>query len=87
MAGFDHGPAQPVEEEDMVAAARNANRGMALFLIYFAIYAGFVAINAFWPELAARPALWGVNVAIVYGFALIVTAIFLALVYSWLCRK
>jgi hypothetical protein len=29
--------------------------------------------------------LWGVNLAILYGFGLIAAALLLALVYSWLC--
>jgi len=57
-----------------------------LFFIYFALYAGFVLINAFeptWMEL--RP--WGgINVALLYGFGLIVAALALALVYGVLAR-
>jgi uncharacterized membrane protein (DUF485 family) len=30
--------------------------------------------------------LWGVNLAILYGFGLIVAALALALIYAWLCR-
>lgn len=86
MAGLDHGATHPREVEDMVLAARNARYGMVLFIIYLLIYGGFVAISAFWPEIMAREALFGVNLAIVYGFTLIATAMFLALVYTWLCR-
>ncbi len=70
----------------MVLAARNSRYGMVLFLIYLFIYGGFVAISAFWPEVMAREALFGVNLAVTYGFTLIATAMFLALVYTWLCR-
>lgn len=86
MAGLDHGSAHPKEQEDMVLAARNARYGMVLFVTYLVIYAGFVAISAFWPEVMAREALFGVNLAVTYGFALIAAAMFLALVYTWLCR-
>ena len=86
MAGLDHVSDHPKEVEDMVLAARNARYGMVLFLIYLLIYGGFVAISAFWPEVMAREALFGVNLAVTYGFALIATAMFLALVYTWLCR-
>lgn len=87
MAGFDHGAVHPKEEEDMVLAARNARYGMVLFFVYLFIYGGFVTISAFWPEVMAREALLGVNLAIVYGFTLIAAAMFLALIYTWLCRK
>ena len=55
--------------------------GIWLFLAYLAIYAGFVWLAAFsGSRLAARP-LGGVNLAIIYGFGLIITPLLLALVY------
>ena len=86
MAGLDHTASHPKEVEDMVLAARNAKYGMVLFIIYLLIYGGFVVISAFWPEVMARDALFGVNLAITYGFALIAIAMVLALIYTWLCR-
>ena len=86
MAGLDHGSVHPKEEEDMVLAARNARYGMVLFVAYLLIYGGFVVISAFWPEVMAREALFDVNLAVTYGFALIAAAMLLALVYAWLCR-
>ena len=65
---------------------RNARIGLVLFLIYLLLYVGFVGLNAFAPAIMERPALSGVNLAIVYGFALIVAAFLLALLYGWLCR-
>ena len=87
MAGFDHGPTQPKEIEDPVLAARNARYGMVLFLVYFSIYAGFVGLNAFRPDLMDLKPAWGLNLAVLYGLVLIVAAMLLALVYSWLCRR
>lgn len=86
MAGLDHGPAHPKEVEDPRIAARNARYGMVLFLFYLAFYGGFVGLNAFAPaQMETTPAL-GLNLAILYGFVLIIAAMVLALVYSWLCR-
>jgi uncharacterized membrane protein (DUF485 family) len=86
MAGLDHGPVHAKEIEDPKIAARNARYGMVLFLIYLAIYGGFVGLNAFFPSrMEATPAL-GLNLAILYGFSLIIAAMLLSLVYSWLCR-
>jgi len=50
-------------------------------------YGGFMALSAFWPEVMSKPFLRGVNIAVVYGFALIVAALVLALVYMQACRK
>ena len=86
MAGFDHGVDHPKEIEDKVLAARNSRYGMVLFLIYLAIYAGFVGLNAFRPDIMDKTPAWGLNLAVLYGFALIGIAMVLALLYSWLCR-
>jgi uncharacterized membrane protein (DUF485 family) len=85
MAGFDHGPAVPSEPDDPAVSARNARYGLVLFLIYFSFYAVFVALNAFWPEVMSRP-IGGVTLAVSYGLGLIIAAIVLSLVYSWLCH-
>ena len=65
---------------------RNTRLGLALFAIYLVFYSGFVLLAAFSPDsLAVLP--WaGVNLAIWYGFGLIVAALALALVYGWACR-
>lgn len=86
MAGFGHGPATPAEAEDPAATRRNARNGLWLFAIYFAIYAGFVGLNAFVPSSMTTD-LAGINLAVWYGLGLIVAAFGLALVYMALCRK
>ncbi len=85
MPGFDAPPSAP-EVHDEVAVRRNARYGLVLFVIYLAIYGAFVALNAFWPAVMAREAFAGLNIAVVYGFGLIVAALVLAAVYGWLCR-
>src|SRR5690349_15741509 len=64
----------------------NARVGLALFVVYLLLYGGFVGLATFAPWAMARPALAGVNLAVVYGFGLIVAALVLALVYMLLCR-
>ena len=86
MAGFDHGATHPKEVEDLAIAARNARYGMVLFLMYLTIYGGFVGLNAVRPDIMQWTPAWGLNLAILYGLALIVIAMVLALVYCWLCR-
>jgi uncharacterized membrane protein (DUF485 family) len=68
------------------ASSRNTRLGLWLFSLYLAFYAAFVILNAFWPEALDVLPLAGVNLGILYGFALIVAAFALALVYSWWCR-
>jgi uncharacterized membrane protein (DUF485 family) len=64
----------------------NARLGLALFVVYLLLYGGFVALAAFAPEWMERTPLAGVNLAVWYGFGLIVAALVLALIYGWACR-
>lgn len=60
--------------------------GLALFTVYLLFYGSFVLLAAFAPDRLAVLPLAGVNLAIWYGFSLIVVAIVLALVYGWASR-
>ena len=66
---------------------RNARYGLILFSLYLAFYGAFMALNLANPAAMPQPALGGANVAIVYGFALILAALVLALIYMVLCGK
>jgi uncharacterized membrane protein (DUF485 family) len=68
-------------------AVGNARLGVIMFLIYLAFYAGFVLLAAFAPTTMQRTPFAGENLAIWYGFALIIAAILLALLYGLLCRS
>jgi len=65
---------------------RNARYGLILFFAYLVLYTGFMALSAFSPGTMASTPFGGINLAIWYGFALIVAALFLALIYMLLCR-
>lgn len=67
-------------------SARNARVGLVLFTVYLALYGGFMGLSAFAHEQMARPVLAGVNLAIIYGFGLILAALALSLVYMVLVR-
>ena len=86
MAGFDHATPHPREVEDQAIATRNSRYGMVLFLFYLSIYAVFVILNAFRPEIMDLTPMWGLSLAVSYGFSLIVIAMVLSLIYCWLCR-
>ncbi|MEZ6064544.1 MAG: DUF485 domain-containing protein [Planctomycetaceae bacterium] len=68
-------------------ASRNARIGLVLFTVYLLFYGGFVLLNAFSPATMESTPLFGINLAILYGFLLIVVAFVLALLYGVLCRK
>lgn len=80
-----HEPAQRSGSDR--ASAYKTRIGTWMFLVYALIYAGFVAINISRPTLMEAEVLWGLNLAVVYGFFLIVFALVLALVYNHLCGK
>lgn len=64
---------------------RNARIGRWLFAIYLVLYGGFVLLNAFSPETMEILPAAGINLAIYYGFGLIVAAFVLAMLYGILC--
>ena len=65
--------------------ARNARIGLILFVIYVVFYAAFVWLSAFRPAVMAKPFIGGVNLAVCYGFGLIIAAFVLAIIYMLLC--
>jgi uncharacterized membrane protein (DUF485 family) len=87
MAGLDFKAPEIREQEDAAVVAHNTRIGLVLFACYVTLYAGFMALSAFRPATMSKPFLGGANLAVVYGFALIVAAIVLALLYMRICRK
>src|SRR4051812_40223517 len=82
---YPDNPPLPSGEDDPDLVGANARAGMWLFGVYLTLYAGFMVLSAFAPEFMAREALGGVNLAILYGMALIAAAVVLAFVYMGLC--
>lgn len=64
----------------------NARLGLRLFCVYLLLYAGFVGINAFAADKMEATPIAGLNIAILYGFGLIIGALLLSFVYGMLCR-
>ena len=60
---------------------------MILFCVYLLLYGGFVFLNAFAPSTMETLPFAGVNLAILYGFGLIIAALILALIYGHICRS
>jgi uncharacterized membrane protein (DUF485 family) len=61
--------------------------GIRMFIFYALFYATFVGINLIKPALMGEIVLAGLNLATVYGFALIIVALVEALIYDGMCRK
>ncbi len=61
--------------------------GLWMFAFYSLVYAGFVVINVTQPVLMEKFIFAGLNLAVVYGFGLIVLALVLALIYNAMCTK
>ncbi|MDX2475175.1 MAG: DUF485 domain-containing protein [Candidatus Krumholzibacteria bacterium] len=59
--------------------------GVRMFLVYAVIYVGFVAINIISPPAMEKTILLGLNLAVVYGFGLIIIALIMALFYNRAC--
>jgi hypothetical protein len=84
------------DENHPVVISRNARAGLALFVIYFAFYAGYLLLNVFSPRTMSdtviplggdlQLTLGGMNLAVGYGIALILMAMFLAMVYVRMTR-
>ena len=82
-----HDGAAPHDDHHPETVSRNARVGLSLFLIYLLLYAGFMALNAFFPQRMAEAPFGGINLAVLYGLGLIAAAFALALVYVFLVRR
>ena len=76
-----------MHDEHPHIVSRNARRGLILFFIYLVFYGLFVWLSAFRPRVMEREFVAGVNLAICYGFALIIAALVLALIYMVVTRS
>ena len=80
-----HGPSSDWGEDKSVKFKTRI--GIFLFIIYGLIYAGFICINSINPGLMGKIIFSGLNLAIVYGFGLIILAIILGVLYNHICTK
>jgi len=80
-----HEPATPTGKDP--AGPYKMRLGIWMFLFYSLFYASFVAINLINPLAMAAIVFAGLNLATVYGFALIIVALIEALIYDGMCRK
>lgn len=86
----------PHHEDHPETISRTARRGLLLFVVYFALYAGFLVLNIMSPSAMQDTILpigggyyfnlHGLNLALIYGLFLILAAILLAFLYMRLTR-
>ncbi len=81
----EHGPAAKLKKDK--ASPAKARLGIKLFVVYALVYAGFVAINTINPALMERSMPFGLNLAVFYGFGLILSAIIMGIIYNAICTR
>ena len=64
----------------------NQRLGLTLFTIYLVLYVGFMLLCALAPTVMEKRPIAGLNLAILYGFGLIIAALAMALLYGLFCR-
>ncbi len=77
---------QHVSNDPQVSEQRKSNIGVRMTIIYSIVYSGFVVLSVFMPTVMGVDALFGLNLAIAYGLALIIIAIIFAIIYNLLVR-
>ncbi len=82
---MQHGPAVKLGVDK--ASKKKQKLGVVLFLLYTIVYSGFVAIGVFNYELMGVIVLGKLNLAVVYGFGLIIFAIVLGIIYNAICTN
>jgi uncharacterized membrane protein (DUF485 family) len=82
---MSHGPATDWGEDK--AIGYKTKLGLWLFLIYVLVYIGFIAINVASPHTMEVEVFAGQNLAVIYGFGLIVLAFVMGIIYDVLCTN
>jgi uncharacterized membrane protein (DUF485 family) len=81
---MSHGP--PIEWKKEKTESFKSRVGLIMFAAYTTLYLVFVFLCVLSPKLVATK-VGGMNLAITFGFSLIVIAIILALVYNIICSR
>lgn len=81
---MEHGPATEWKKEK--SQDYKTKLGLRMMPIFAAVYFVFIVIAVTNPQMMAND-VGSLNVAITYGFAIIITAIVMALIYNYLCSR
>lgn len=80
---MDHGPATEWKEDEKTSR-KKTRLGIWMFAGYAIVYMAFIILNVVNPKLMGLD-VGMLNLAIIYGFGLIVLALIMALIYNALC--
>jgi uncharacterized membrane protein (DUF485 family) len=81
---LDHGPATEWKEDR--SEDYKSRLGLIMFAIYLVIYLVFILISVISPKTLGMD-IGSLNLAIVYGFGLIIIAIIQAILYNLMCSR
>jgi uncharacterized membrane protein (DUF485 family) len=81
---MSHGPSTEWEKEK--SQGYKTKLGLIMFAVYVPVYFIFVFMCVLSPKIMATN-IGALNLAIVFGFFLIILAIVQALIYNYLCSK
>jgi uncharacterized membrane protein (DUF485 family) len=70
-----------------LAAAFKTSLGVKMFVFYALVYGGFIGANILSPLSMETEIFLGLNLAVVYGFGLIILALIMALIYNQACNS
>jgi uncharacterized membrane protein (DUF485 family) len=80
-----HEPA--VELGRDLSIPKKTRLGVILFIVYLAIYTGFVVIGSLFTDSLSVRVFSDLNLAVFYGMALIILAAVLGLFYNYFCTQ
>ncbi|NCB42822.1 MAG: DUF485 domain-containing protein [Clostridia bacterium] len=81
---MSHGPATEWKKDN--SDSFKSKLGIIMFSVYAVIYASFIIVNVFNPNIMAKD-IGSLNLAIAYGFGLIIFALILAAIYNQACSR
>lgn len=81
---MEHGPSTKWAEDKSIPY--KIRLGVWMFSFYLLLYGGFIVINVVDPKLMGID-IGSLNLAIVYGFSLIIIALIMALIYNYQSAK
>ncbi len=80
-----HGPAAELKEDR--SAKQKSKLGLRFFFVYLLVYVSFVFLCVFKPELIGERVFLGLNLAVVYGFFLILLAVIMGFFYNLIATR
>lgn len=81
---MEHEPAKEWQNER--SQGFKTKTGLIMFAIYIPVYMAFILISVISPKTMATE-IGPLNLAIVYGFGIIILAIVQAVIYNYICSK